>query len=179
MLYDSIQSPGLNPANTFLLLSKLLDTEFAGADAPAEFVKFVRAPYGRDGLEMDPQQLLKIVTDLKHPREVAPRRDAQIARQMNAMRARVRELVLGEMPAIGAQGGDRKSNSDDQVDNINLKEQTKGGTDPAYILARLKRDRPDLAEQVVSGKLSANAAAIKAGFRKKPKHTCPECGHTW
>jgi hypothetical protein len=32
-------------------------------------------------------------------------------------------------------------------------------------LRRLKRDRPDLAEQVIAGKLSAHAAAIKAGFR--------------
>ena len=67
----------------------------------------------------------------------------------------------------------------DQVDNINLKEQTKGGTDPAYTLARLKRDRPDLAAKVIKRELSANAAAIQAGFRKKKKCTCPECGYEW
>lgn len=32
-------------------------------------------------------------------------------------------------------------------------------------ITRLKRDRPDLAAQVVAGTLTANAAAIKAGFR--------------
>jgi len=37
-----------------------------------------------------------------------------------------------------------------------------------YILKRLKRDRLDLAEKVIAGELSANAAAIEAGFRKPP-----------
>jgi hypothetical protein len=31
----------------------------------------------------------------------------------------------------------------------------------------LRRDRPDLANRVVAGEISANAAAIQAGFRKK------------
>jgi hypothetical protein len=42
------------------------------------------------------------------------------------------------------------------------------GTGKAYTLDRLKRDRPELFEQVCDGKLSANAAAIQAGFRKRP-----------
>ncbi|MDP9477192.1 MAG: hypothetical protein M3R38_16195 [Actinomycetota bacterium] len=37
----------------------------------------------------------------------------------------------------------------------------------SYTLRRLKRDHQDLAEKVVSGEISANAAAIEAGFRKK------------
>lgn len=35
-----------------------------------------------------------------------------------------------------------------------------------HTLKRLKRDNPELAERVVNGELSANAAAIEAGFRK-------------
>jgi hypothetical protein len=42
-----------------------------------------------------------------------------------------------------------------------------GGSDTSYTLARLKRDRPDLLDRVKSGELSANAAAIEAGFRVK------------
>lgn len=46
---------------------------------------------------------------------------------------------------------------------------TNSSTDNAtYALKRLKRDRPDLAAKVIAGDLSANAAAIQAGFRKKP-----------
>jgi hypothetical protein len=41
------------------------------------------------------------------------------------------------------------------------------GTTIDYTLARLDRDQPELAAQVRAGKLSANAAAIQAGFRKR------------
>lgn len=41
------------------------------------------------------------------------------------------------------------------------------GTDSSYTVARLERDRPDLAARVAAGELSANAAAIEAGFRPK------------
>jgi hypothetical protein len=49
-------------------------------------------------------------------------------------------------------------------DNINLQEK---GTSRSYTDSRLKRQYPDLFELVKAGKLSANAAAIKAGWRKK------------
>jgi hypothetical protein len=42
------------------------------------------------------------------------------------------------------------------------------GNSKAYTVSRLKRDRPDLFERVVAGELSANRAAIEAGFRKVP-----------
>ena len=61
------------------------------------------------------------------------------------------------------------------VDNI----KSLGGTNPTYILKRLKRDRSDLADKVIKGELSANAAAIEAGFRKKSVRHCPKCGHEW
>lgn len=41
------------------------------------------------------------------------------------------------------------------------------GNAATYTLRRLKRDRPELAEKVVRGELTANAAAIEAGFREK------------
>ena len=43
----------------------------------------------------------------------------------------------------------------------------------AYFLARLDRDRPDLAVRVRNRDLTANAAAIEAGFRK-PQLTLPD-----
>ena len=39
------------------------------------------------------------------------------------------------------------------------------GNSAARATARLKRDRPDLADRVIRGELSANAAAVEAGFR--------------
>jgi hypothetical protein len=50
----------------------------------------------------------------------------------------------------------------------------KRGTERAYTLARLRRDHPELAERVIAGEISANAAAIEAGFRKKRR--CRHCG---
>jgi hypothetical protein len=55
-------------------------------------------------------------------------------------------------------------------DNIRLNNQNvklEYGTNDNYTVRRLKRDRPDLAEMVLDGELSANAAAIEAGFRIK------------
>jgi len=51
---------------------------------------------------------------------------------------------------------------------------TRQGNSRAYTLDRLKRQAPELFERVISGELSANAAAIEAGFRKKRR--CPHCG---
>jgi hypothetical protein len=42
-----------------------------------------------------------------------------------------------------------------------------GGADTNYTLARLERDRPDLHAQVMGGALSANSAAVVAGFRTR------------
>lgn len=48
-------------------------------------------------------------------------------------------------------------------DNIMIK--ASQGTSKQYTLRRLKKERPDLYKKVVAGKLSANAAAKKAGWR--------------
>jgi len=64
----------------------------------------------------------------------------------------------GMLPAQGKHGGKRAK--DGQVGNTNLT-----GSTRTYSLARLKRDRPDLAALVIAGKMSAHAAAIEAGFR--------------
>lgn len=45
---------------------------------------------------------------------------------------------------------------------------TNPSTDTAdHVVQRLKRDNPQLAQQVINGTTTANAAAIKAGHRKK------------
>lgn len=41
------------------------------------------------------------------------------------------------------------------------------GTSKAATMRRLRKDAPELAEKVIEGELTANAAAILAGFRKK------------
>jgi hypothetical protein len=67
-------------------------------------------------------------------------------------------------PKLGRWGGPRVRGQ--QVYNVNLK--SKGGNRRAYILARLARDRPDLAARVESGEMSAHAVAVELGWAKRP-----------
>lgn len=54
----------------------------------------------------------------------------------------------------------------DLHDNI-IEVKVDQGTSLSYTLSRLKRDHPELFAAVVAERMSANAAAIEAGFRKK------------
>lgn len=75
----------------------------------------------------------------------------------------MRRVVRDELhEKIGKHGGDRTETR--QGNNITLKQR---GTSEDYTIRRLRRDRPDLADRVIAGELSANAAAIEAGFRVK------------
>ena len=69
-------------------------------------------------------------------------------------------MLLREYPGAAEHGGARV----EQGDNITLNAR---GTSSSHTLKHLKRDNPELAEKVIQGELSANAAAIEAGFRKK------------
>lgn len=73
------------------------------------------------------------------------------------------KLIDGLIPAVGEHGGDRRSSSRVQDGIANLKT----ANTAEYVIARLKRDNPALAERVINGELSANAAAKQAGFRKE------------
>lgn len=70
---------------------------------------------------------------------------------------RVRVAVLDGLPEANGVGGQGKG-SDTTFE---------GERDSAYVVSRLKRDDPQLAEQVVKGELTPNAAAVKAGIRHK------------
>lgn len=159
-LYYSMRSPGLNPQNVFYLLHALLKREFPETreedleKKSAAFHAMVRKPFP-DGLEMDPAQLLKWVKEFKHPHEIAGQQNKKIVNEMKWMRERVLRLLPGVAPEHVGKGH--------RADNIS----PSYGTDPTYIQRRLNRDRPDLAERVAKGELSAHAAAIEAGFRRK------------
>lgn len=73
-------------------------------------------------------------------------------------------LALFREAMVADHGGDRKSDAI-KSNNVPLDSEPRGNA-KAYTLSRLKSDSPELFQEVVAGKLSANAAAIKAGFRK-------------
>ena len=74
----------------------------------------------------------------------------------------VRKAIREGAEPRGAHGGDRKS-GEYQGDTITLITEDRG-TDPSYLLGRLKRDHPELAGEVVEGTITVRAAAIKVGI---------------
>jgi hypothetical protein len=83
--------------------------------------------------------------------------------------ATVRALCEGDVEAERAIDGAtqplNKNGTNQHAGDRNPIPSTGRGRD--YDIARLKRDAPELAEMVINGELSANAAAIEAGFRKR------------
>jgi hypothetical protein len=76
----------------------------------------------------------------------------------------VRELVE-QQPALARPGRPRGGG---KADNISFSK-TPHGTDPAYLVSRLKRDAPEVAERLAGGEFrSVRAAAIEAGIVKVP-----------
>jgi len=115
-------------------------TDWAGYDD--------REIYLRDGLGLDPEAVDWALAGLRVTGVDAP-------------------VTLEEAQKLGRHGGDRRSDKvrANQVDNINLKH--KGGTDPVYITAKLKRDHPHIADRLAAGEFrSARAAGIEAGIVK-------------
>jgi hypothetical protein len=73
----------------------------------------------------------------------------------------VQALIRAEVGAVAAHG----ANQHTQVGGDIIPSSSQRGTSATHTLRRLKRDAPELAAKVVAGKLTANAAAIEAGFR--------------
>lgn len=68
-----------------------------------------------------------------------------------------------EIPSANVNGGSRKAN---QPRDTRLMTPAAGSDTSERVLSRLKRDDPDLAEKVVNGEITANAAAVRKGWRK-------------
>jgi hypothetical protein len=78
------------------------------------------------------------------------------------------EVLVLWREAMVERPGKRSKVDRDITDIISNKEKVQAGTSRSYTVSRLQREAPELFAQVVAGTLSANAAAIQAGFRKKP-----------
>ena len=71
-------------------------------------------------------------------------------------------MLYKYFPALGKNGTNQYSESGCN----NITPTLRRGTDKTYIIKRLKRDNPELAEQVIEGKISAHKASIEAGWGK-------------
>ena len=78
------------------------------------------------------------------------------------------EVLAMWRDAMVERPGKRSKVNLDNADNVSNKEKVQAGNSRSYTVSRLQREAPELFAQVVAGTLSANAAAIQAGFRKKP-----------
>lgn len=62
----------------------------------------------------------------------------------------------------------RPENSNTNNKDVTIFSDPIRGNNPSYALRRLAKDRPDLHAQCLAGELTANAAMVEAGFRKRP-----------
>jgi len=169
-LYVETQHDGGNPSQLLELLAQAIEINVwekltNGEGNSLTFFEFVERPYPDGiGLAIDD---LKTLIKLKHQYERKERFDSKIAERMDNMRRVVTDLLHPKMAEPGRP--DLQLNQFIKPDNIRLNNSVKldYGTEANYTIRRLKRDRPDLAEKVIANELSANAAAIEAGFRIK------------
>jgi|GEM_PF-3128100 len=87
---------------------------------------------------------------------------------VEALRALFRDdlTVIDAIDEALKRPGGRPSNADTVTDGNSIPGRPPGNT-PEAILRRLRKDRPDLHGMVLNGELSAHAAAIEAGFRRR------------
>lgn len=160
---EALHRDGASPAGALELLAAIIEdrTWERVADAKGRpfrgFRAFVeaRAPFG---LGYDPDQLPKVL-ELRHPRESVP----DVECRMLAMREQIRTLLLSEIPTAPTPGGDHRS-PEFQKRGTLLKPPQSDTTERT--VRRLKRDDPALAEKVVRGEVTPNAAAREKGWRK-------------
>ena len=130
----------------------------SGPDRPEPFTSFRRFVEANPpfGLGYSIKQL-RALLQLQHPGEGA----AEIRERMDAMRAEVARLIAEDIPAALPWERPTTDSNIDRATNYTAK------SDHAeYVVSRLKRDDPALAERVVNGEITANAAARQKGWRK-------------
>ena len=91
------------------------------------------------------------------------------ARRAANRAAHVQQHTIKPGPPEGNQNAAKVKTIHDNIMNCSATDQ---GTSTSYTLRRLARNHPELLERFAAGELTANQAAIKAGFRK-PTWTAP------
>lgn len=86
----------------------------------------------------------------------------------NAAVVKMKDLLKGKSGApVGNTNAVKDRKAEEKQSTNNISRLTKHGTRRDYTLERLERERPDLRARVDANELTANAAAIEAGFRSK------------
>ena len=159
LLNSEIRQAGGDPSHIFELLETVIErgdwqtlpTDWG--EPHATFRSFVESPFP-NGIGIKADKLMNLLK-LEHRFEDSP----SYRERYDVLRRKVADLLTVELPL---HGGDRTKEQD-----YNIILPSKQGTSEEYTLRRLKRDNPALAQQVIDGTLTANQAAIQAGFRKR------------
>lgn len=155
----ALHRDGGSPASVFGLLAAIVEdrtwerlVDNGGAPFPT-FTAFVEAREP-GGLGFSKAELVKILA-LRHPHEDSAPWD----QRAEWLRKAAAGLLAAEVPPAAANG-----------DIGNGRSRATGATQTSEtaeaITSRLKRDDPELAARVVSGEVTANAAAREKGWRK-------------
>jgi len=124
----------------------------------------------RKGLGVDPEDVTLVVAWLERYR---PQQPVSLPEALNKA---LRDKGGPSVGTVNNPSGNNQYRKQDNFDNYQsypLEESKQqqsiggGGTSAAYTVARLQRDEPALYGRVQRGELSANAAAIEAGWRKQ------------
>ncbi len=148
-----LDQEGADPSRMLTSLAEAMERKAWEKLGLGSFLEFVVLPPPQ-GIGSTPEDV-KTLVRLRHHHE---KHDPNLHARLEEMRQQVRSALNPELPG---HGGDR------QDDNVSLPAQPQYGNDADYTLRRLKRDAPELAQRVLSGEMSTNAAAIQAGFRKR------------
>ena len=163
---EALHRDGASPAGALELLAAIIEdrtwerlTDAKGCSFKGRFRAFVetRAPYG---LGFDADQLPKVI-ELRHPHEGTTR----VAERMAAMRAGVAAELLAAIPAASEHRG-RTVTERATRERATLSSSESRSDTTERTVRRLKRDDPELAEKVVRGDITPNAAAREKGWRK-------------
>jgi hypothetical protein len=105
----------------------------------------------RNGYELEPVEIELAVAWLRH-------NEPQSEVGLDAIKQKVAEQKkAAELVKQGT-----------RTDLTSLKFKEVGGNSNEHVIRRLARDCPEMLDKIESGELSVNAAAVKAGIRKKP-----------
>ena len=160
-LRNELETSGGDPYGVIVRLDAVLEHRIweqladKKGNAFSSFSQFVRDP--DKGLGMATDELLKLVdVQGETERRAIVSKDVERVELFTRVRGLVRRAIKDDLPETGRHGGDRsKKGNHSCTPNMNAD----------GMLARLKRDRPDLAQRVIGGELSATKAAQIAGFR--------------
>lgn len=161
---EALHRDGASPAGALDLLATITEdrtwerlSDIKGRSFKGRFRDFVADRVS--GLGYNPDQLPKVIS-LRHPHEG----NSEVAARMERMRAAVISELRADIPP--ALAWERPTAERSKDGGTNYTTQRNHANTSTHITARLKRDDPALAEKVVRGEITPNAAAREKGWRK-------------